>query len=379
MDFEFSENHLMVRDLIKDFVKREVQPGAYDRDQTGNYPMEIVKKLGELGMMGIIVPEQFGGAGLDVTSFCIVIEEISKVDASLGLTLSAHNGLPLGHLLTSGSDALKSKYLPKLASGEQIGAWCLTEPVSGSDALGMNTVAEKKGTNWVINGSKNFITNATVADVFIILAFTDKGKGTRGVSAFVAERGWKGLTIGKPENKLGMRSSDTASITFENLEIPEANVVGNVGEGFIDALKVLDRGRVVIGSLALGIGKGALAEGAKYSKERTAFGKSISEFQAIQWKLADAATQLEAAEVLVYRAAWMHDQKTFAKLESSMAKLFASEAAWSACNQALQIHGGYGYVKEYPVERFFRDVKLCEIGEGTSEIQREVISSLLVA
>ena len=368
----------MVRDMIRDFAQKEIAKGAYERDQTGEFPMEIVKKLGELGMMGIMVPEEFGGAGLDVMSFTLVIEEVARVDASLALTLAAHNGLPCGHLLVGGSDALKRKYLPAMATGEKIGAWGLTEPLSGSDAMGMSTTAVKKGDKWVINGSKNFITNGTVADVFIIMAYTDKSKGSKGISAFVAEKGWKGLHVGKKEDKLGMRSSDTVSLTFENLEIPEENLIGELGQGFVDALKVLDRGRVVIGALALGIGKAALHEGAKYSKERTAFGKPISNFQAISWMIADSAAELEAAEVLLYQAAWMHDEKLFAKKESSMGKLYASEAAWRACNKALQIHGGYGYVKEYPVERFFRDVKLCEIGEGTSEIQREVIAAQLL-
>lgn len=379
MQFDLSENHIMIRDMIRDFAQKEIAKGAYERDQTGEFPTEIVKKLGELGMMGIMVPEEFGGSGLDVLSFALVIEEVAKVDASLALTLAAHNGLPCGHLLVAASEQLKKKYLPSMATGQKIGAWCLTEPLSGSDALSMNTVATKKGDTWVINGTKNFITNGTEADVFIIMAFTDKSKGNKGVTAFVAEKGWKGLHVGKKEDKLGMRSSDTVGLTFENLEIPEENIVGSIGQGFVDALKVLDRGRVVIGALALGIGKAALHEGAKYSKERTAFGKPISEFQAISWMIADSAAELEAAEVLLHKAAWMHDEKQFAKKESSMAKLYASEAAWRACDKALQIHGGYGYVKEYPVERFYRDIKLCEIGEGTSEIQREVIASQLLS
>ena len=379
MRFDLSENHAMIRDMIRDFAQKEVKPGAQKRDETGEFPFEIVQKLGELGMMGIVVPEEFGGAGLDVSSFAIVVEEIARVDASLALTLAAHNGLPCGHLLVGGNDALKKKYLPDLAAGRKIGAWGLTEPLSGSDALGMNTVAVKKGDRWVINGSKNFITHGTVGDVFVIMAYTDRTQGSRGVSAFVAEKGWKGLLVGKQEDKMGMRSSDTTSLAFEDLEIPEENVVGEIGSGFVDALKVLDRGRVIIGALALGIGKAALEEGARYSKERTAFGKRIADFQAISWMIADAATELEAADGLIYRAAWMHDEKKFAKKESSMAKLWASEAAWRACNKALQIHGGYGYVKEYPVERFFRDVKLCEIGEGTSEIQREVIAAQILS
>lgn len=375
MDFELSENHLMIRDMVREFAEKEIKPGAFERDETGAFPFDLCKKLGELGLMGIIVPEEYGGAGLDVTSFALAEEEIARHDGSLALTVASHNGLCSGHILLGGSDALKKKYLPVLATGEKLGAWCLTEPGSGSDALGMKTTAVKKGDRWILNGSKAFVTQGSVAETYVILARTDKSKGSRGVTGFVVEKGWKGFVAGKKENKMGLCSSDTTALTFENLEIPEENVLGEIGQGFIDALKVLDRGRVIIGAMALGLGRAALEDSARYAKERKAFGKPISEFQAIQWMLADSQTELEAARLLVYRAAWLHDQKKFAKKESSMAKLFASEAAWKACNRGVQIHGGYGYVKEYAVERYFRDVKLCEIGEGTSEIQREVISS----
>jgi alkylation response protein AidB-like acyl-CoA dehydrogenase len=315
---------------------------------------------------------------MDVTSFAIAVEEVARHDGSLALTVASHNGLCCGHLSAAGNDALKKKYLPSLASGEKLGAWCLTEPGSGSDALAMKTTAVKKGDRWVLNGSKNFITQGSVGDLYVILAHTEKSKGSRGVTAFVAEKGWKGLNIGKKELKMGLRSSDTAALSFENLEIPEENILGTVGSGFIDALKVLDRGRVIIGAMALGLGRGALEEATKYSKERQAFGQPISNFQGIQWMLADSAMELEASRMLVYRAAWMHDHGMYAKNESSMAKLYASEAAMKACHRGIQVFGGYGYVKEYPVERYFRDVKLCEIGEGTSEIQRDVIASQIL-
>lgn len=368
----------MIRELVRDFAKNEVATGAIDRDENCTFPMELCRKAGELGLMGILVPEEFGGAAMDVTSFAIAIEEVARYDGSLALSLQANNGLSCGHILSAGSAELKKKYLPDLASGQKLGAWCLTEPGSGSDALAMKTTAVKKGDRWVINGSKNFITHGTYGDVYVILAKTDSAKGTRGVTAFVAEKGWKGLNIGKKEDKLGMRASDTTSLSFENLEIPEANVLGEVGNGFVDALKILDRGRAVIAALALGLGRAALEDSVVYAKQRHAFGKTISEFQAIQWMIADSTVELEASKMLTYRACWMHDNGMFAKKESSMAKLYTSEAAWRACHRGIQIHGGYGYVKEYPVERYYRDVKLCEIGEGTSEIQREVIASQII-
>jgi alkylation response protein AidB-like acyl-CoA dehydrogenase len=378
MDFSWDENHRMIRETVRGFVRDEVVAGAQERDETGEFPFDLVAKLGELGLMGIMVPETYGGAGMDVTSFAIAVEELARHDASLALTVASHNGLCQGHFLMAGSEELKKRYLPGLASGKKLGAWALTEPSSGSDALGMKTTAVRKGDRWVLNGAKNFITQGSVGDVYVILAFTDKTKGTHGVSAFVAEEGWKGLQIGKKEDKLGCRSSDTAALAFTELEIPAENLLGKEGEAFVDTLKILDKGRIIIGAMALGIGKQALAEAAAYSKERRAFGGPIADLQAVQWMLADSATELEAAEKLVYHAAWMADRGTYSKKESSMAKLYASEAAWRACNRAVQVHGGYGYVKEYPVERFLRDIKICQIGEGTSEIQREVIASELL-
>lgn len=378
MDFQLDENHQMIRNMVRQFALEEVKPGAEARDETGEFPFDLVKKLSELGLMGIMVPDELGGAEMDVTSFAIIVEELARHDGSLALTVASHNGLGTGHILTFGSDALKKKYLPGMASGEKLAAWGLTEPSSGSDALGMKTTAVKDGDHWVLNGSKNFITQGSVGDVYVVLAVTDKDKGTHGVSAFVLEKGWEGFTIGGKEDKYGCRSSDTASLSFVKVKVPQENMIGQEGEAFVDTLKILDRGRVIIAAMALGLGKQALEDAAKYSKEREAFSQPIANFQAIQWMLADSAAELEAAEKLIQQAAWLHDQKKFAKKESSMAKLYASEAAWRACNRAIQIHGGYGYVKEYPVERYVRDVKLCEIGEGTSEIQREVIAAQLL-
>jgi len=373
MDFAYSDNHMMIKDMVDEFAKKEIEPGAIARDEKSEFPLEICRKLGELGLMGILVPEEYGGSGMDVTSFALAVETIGRYDGSTALSVQAHNGLTCGHLLVAGSEGLKKKYLPKLATAEHLGAWCLTEPGSGSDASGMKTTAVKKGDRWIINGSKNFITHGTYGDVFIIMANTDPAKGNKGITAFVAEKDWKGLHIGKKENKLGMRASDTTALTFEDLEIPEENMLGELNRGFVDTMKILDRGRAVIAALALGIGRGALEESTKYAKERKAFGKSISNFQAIQWMIADSFTELQAAKVLVQKACWLHDHKRYAKKESSQAKLYASEAAHRACHRGVQIHGGYGYVSEYPVERYWRDAKLCEIGEGTSEIQRELI------
>lgn len=374
MDFDLNENHKMIQNMVREFAQNEIKPGATQRDQSKEFPMDICKKLGELGLMGLTVEEKFGGSEMDVTSFAIVVEEVAKVDGSVALTIASHNGLCCGHISLAGNDEQKQKYLPKLASAEHLGAWCLTEPGSGSDALAMKTTATLDGDEYIINGSKMFITQGTVAQTYVVLANTIIDGENKGPSAFVVERNSKGLTPGKPEDKLGLRSSDTASVSFDHVRVSKDNLLGEVGHGFKDALKILDKGRVVIGSMALGLGKAALEEATKYSIERTAFGKPISKFQAIQWKLADAATELEVADVLLRRASSLHDKKQYAKKESSMAKLYASEAAWRACNMAIQVHGGYGYVSEYPVERFYRDVKLCEIGEGTSQIQREVIS-----
>jgi hypothetical protein len=333
-----------------------------------------VKKLGAMGLLGVIIPTEYGGAGLGYVDYVLAIEELSAVDGSLGLTVAAHNSLGTNHIFLTGTEAQKRNYLPRLASGEWLAAWGLTEPGSGSDASNARTTAVKKGDRYVLNGNKTFITNGRYADVAVVIAVTDKGKGTHGLSAFAVEKGTKGFRPGKKENKLGLRASDTSELIFEDCEIPEQNLLGAEGEGFIDAMRVLDGGRISIAALALGIGRGALEAALKYVKERRQFGKPIAEFQGIQWKLADMATELDAARLLTLRAAVMKDAGRKVTRESSMAKLFSSEVAVRICDEAVQLFGGYGFIKDYPAEKFYRDVKLCTIGEGTSEIQRMIIA-----
>jgi alkylation response protein AidB-like acyl-CoA dehydrogenase len=378
MNFELTEDQIAIRDLARDFAQNELQPHAARWDIEGVFPPEILPKLAELGFMGLTVPEEYSGAGLDMLSAALVIEEIAKVCGSTALTLCAHNGLGTGHLFAFGSEEQKKKYIPDLATGKKVGAWGLTEPGSGSDAAGMKTRAEKVDGGWIINGSKNFITNGAMADVLVILANTNPEKKQKGITAFMIEKNTPGFTAGKHEDKLGCRASETVPLTFENMKVSDDQVVGKVDHGFIDTLQILDKGRISIGAMALGLGQGALDAATKYAKEREQFGQAISRFQAIQWKIADMATELEAARSLVYRAAWNQSQGKTTNQESAMAKLYASEAASKACNDAIQIHGGYGYIKEYPVGRFMRDVKICEIGEGTSEVQRMVISRNLL-
>jgi alkylation response protein AidB-like acyl-CoA dehydrogenase len=327
-----------------------------------------------MGLLGIIFPPDYGGAGLGYVDYALAIEELSAVDGSIGLTIAAHNSLGSNHIFLAGNEAQKRKYIPLLAAGEWLAAWALTEPGSGSDASNARTTAVKKGDRYILNGTKNFITNGHYADVTVVIAVTDKTQGTHGLSAFAVEKGTKGFRAGKKENKLGLRASDTAELIFEDCEIPEENLLGKPGEGFIDAMRVLDGGRISIAALSLGIGRGALDAALKYVKERRQFGKAIAEFQGIQWKLADMATELDAARLLTQRAAVLKDAGRKVTRESSMAKLFASEVAVSICEQAVQLFGGYGFIKDYPVEKFYRDVKLCTIGEGTSEIQRMVIA-----
>lgn len=378
MKFELSEDHQSIRNLARDFAERELGPYAAKWDEEGIFPREVVPKLASVGFMGLTIPEKYGGAGLDVLSAAIVHEEVARVCGSTALTLAAHNGLCPSHILHFGTEAQRQKYMPDLATGKKIGAWGLTEPGSGSDASGLRTRAVKSGEGFVINGSKAFITHGSVGDVYLILASTDPEKRQKGITAFVIERGTPGLQGQKPEDKLGCRASDTAEVTLENVKVSNDQVVGELNMGFIDTLKILDKGRIIIGAMALGLGQAALDASIKYAKEREQFGKPIADFQAIQWKIANMATEIEAARMLVYRAAVKQGKGERSTMESSMAKLFASEAASRACNEAIQIHGGYGYIKEYPVERYFRDVKLCEIGEGTSEIQRLVISRNLI-
>ncbi|MGB8421547.1 acyl-CoA dehydrogenase family protein, partial [Paraburkholderia sp.] len=342
------------------------------------FPRDVVNELGHMGLLGITTPTDLDGSGMGAIETAIVVEEVARGDGSLALTVASHNGLCTGHINLAGSPAQKEKYVRPLARGEKLGAWALTEPGSGSDAAGMLTTAVRQGDHWVLNGSKIFITQGTVGDTYVVLTSTNKEKGTKGITAFIVEKGVPGFEQRPLKDKLGMRSSDTAVLTFDQVKIPDAQRLGKEGEGFIDTLKILDRGRITIGALAVGLARGALEEARKYAMDRKQFGKPIAEFQAIQWKLADMATELEAARLLVHRAAWLCDQgKPFSK-EASMGKLFASEAAMRATDEAVQIHGGYGYTSEFQVERYMRDAKLCTIGEGTSEVQRMVIARLLL-
>ncbi len=375
MDFELSEQHQLLRASVREFCEREVRPHAKQWDEDERFPHEIVPKLAELGLLGIRIPEEYGGAAMDTLSYAICVEECARVDGSLALTVASHNGLGTSHILSFGSDAQKRKYLPKAASGEWLAAWALTEPGSGSDSAGMQTTAVRDGDDWLINGTKMFITQGSVGGFCVVLARTNKAvPPQRGITAFVVDRGTAGFSASKKLEKYGCRSSDTVELTFDNVRVPDDSRVGAVDQGFYDTMKILDRGRISIAAMALGLGRGALGAALEYAKDRRAFGKAIAEFQAIQWKLADSQTELDAAELLIRRAAWLCDLGRPYAPEASMAKLFASEAATRACNEALQIHGGYGYTREFDVERHLRDVKLCEIGEGTSEVQRMVIA-----
>lgn len=374
LSFDLTEDQTMIRDSVRDFADRHIAPGVIERDNLKKFPHEIVKMLAEQGLMGIYHEEQYGGAGFDVVSFCLALEEIGRWDASLALTVASHTSLGSGHIALAGNHEQKLKFLTPLARGEKLAAWCLTEPGSGSDASGMKTTAVKEGDSWIINGSKIFITQGSVGDTYVVLAKTDPTKGTKGISAFIVERSMEGVKPGEPMHKLGMNSSDTTEVVFDNVKIPAGNLLGELGMGFVDTMKVLDGGRIGIGALSVGIARGALEESMKYAKERKQFGRSIGDFQAIEHKMVNMAVEIEAARLLVHKAAWLKDQgRPFTK-EASMAKLFASEMAERATLDAVQIHGGYGYTKEYHVERFMRDVKLMTIGEGTSEIQRLILA-----
>jgi alkylation response protein AidB-like acyl-CoA dehydrogenase len=375
MDFSHSEHHELLRKTVRDFAQKEVLPHARKWDEEERFPKEIVPKLAELGLLGIRIPEEYGGSGMDMTSYAICVEEIARCDGSLALTVASHNGLGTGHILAFGNDVQKKKYLSKATTGEWLAAWALTEPGSGSDSAGLRTTARREGNNWIINGTKMFITQGSVGGFCVVLARTNSDVAKqKGITAFVVEHGTKGFTASKHLEKLGCRSSDTVELTFDNVEVGDEQRVGEIDHGFTDTMKILDRGRISIAAMALGLGYGVLEMAIAYSKDRKQFNKPISDFQAIQWMLADMKTELDAASLLTYRAAWLADQgRPFTK-EASMAKLFASEASSRACNKALQIHGGYGYTREFHVERHLRDAKICEIGEGTSEVQRIVIA-----
>jgi len=373
--FGLTAEQEQLRKEIRSFAEREVKPHVAEWDEKSEFPHEVVKKLGAMGLMGVIFPESLGGAGMGYVEYVLAVEELSRVDGSVGIIVASHNSLCTNHIMLAGNDEQRKRWVTKLASGEWLGAWGLTEPGSGSDAGGMRTTAVHKGDRWVLNGSKTFITNGRYANCALVLALTDKAKGTHGgISAFLLERGTKGFRPGKKENKLGLRASDTSELIFEDCEVPAENLVGKEGEGFRDAMRVLDGGRISIAALSLGMARGALDAAVEYAQQRRQFGKAISEFQAIQFKFADMATELDAAWLLTMRAAQMKDKGQRVTRESAMAKLYASEAACRICDAGVQIHGGYGFIKDYPAEKFYRDVRLCPIGEGTSEIQRMVIA-----
>src|SRR6201997_1228905 len=378
LHFGLNENQTMIADMIRKFGKEHILPKMMEWDESQHFPVEVFKKMGELGLMGVLVPTEYGGSGFSYTEYVTAVSELGKICGSIALSMAAHNSLCTGHILAFGNEEQKKKYLPKLATAEGIGAWGLTETGTGSDAGGMNTVAVKDGDHYVINGSKNFITHAISGDVAVVIVRTGEKGDSHGMTAFIIEKGTKGFASGKKENKLGMRASETAELIFTDCRVHEKQILGKVGDGFVQAMKVLDGGRISIASLSLGIAKGAYEAALKYSKERKQFGKAISEFQAIQWKLADMATEIDAARLLTMRAAAMKDAGMKTTQESSMAKLYASEVAVKCASEGVQIHGGYGFIKDYPAEKYYRDVKLCTIGEGTSEIQRLVIARQLL-
>ncbi|WP_072879928.1 acyl-CoA dehydrogenase family protein [Flagellimonas taeanensis] len=374
MNFDYSETQKMVAESARDFAQQYILPHVMKWDEAQTFPVEVFKKAGEFGFMGVLVPEELGGSGLGYHEYIAILEEISKVDPSIGLSVAAHNSLCTNHILSFGNEEQKHRWIPKLATAEWIGAWGLTEHNTGSDAGGMNTTAVKDGDDWVLNGAKNFITHGKSGDIAVVIARTGEKGDSHGMTAFAVEKGTPGFTSGKKENKLGMRASETAELIFSDCRIPDANRLGEVGDGFVQSMKVLDGGRISIGALSLGIAKGAYEAALKYSKERVQFGKPICEFQGISFKLADMATEIEASELLLHKAAFLKNEgRPMTKL-SAMSKMYASEVCVKVANEAVQIHGGYGYTKDFPVEKFYRDSKLCTIGEGTTEIQKLVIS-----
>lgn len=379
MEFGFSEDQDLLRRTVREFAEAEIRPTMMEFDESQEFPRETMRKCGELGFLGVLFPEELGGAGMGYAEYVVVVEELSRVDGSIGISVAAHNSLCTNHVFSHGSDEQRKRYIPKLASGEWIGAWSLTEPTAGSDAAGTRTVAVQDGNDWILNGSKTFTTHGSVGDLTVVFAVTDPGKGNKGISAFAIEAGTPGFHPGKKENKMGLRASDTAEVVMEDCRIPSSQMLGQRGMGFVDAMKILDGGRISIAALALGMGRGAYEAALKYSREREQFGRPVGDFQAIRFMLADMATKLEAAGLLTYKAAWMKDNRMRTTRNSAMAKLYASEAGVWVADRALQIFGGYGYVKDYPAEKFYRDMKLCTIGEGTSEIQRMVIARQLIA
>ena len=379
MDFSFTDEQQQLRRTVREFAEAEIAPNVMEWDEASHFPAEIIPKLADLGLLGVIFPEEYGGSGLGYIEYVIAIEELSRVDGSIGIIVAAHNSLCTNHIYKFGSEEQKKKFVEPLASGKKLGCWSLTEPEAGSDAGGTRTTATGANGNWVMNGAKTFTTNGHYADVCVAMAVTNKEKGSHGISAFILEKGMAGFHPGKKENKLGLRASDTSEVIFSDCRVPAANLLGAEGQGFINSLQILDGGRISIAALGLGMAQGAFEAALKYSKQRKQFGKAISEFQGIQFKLADMATQIEAARMLTYRAAWLADRGDARfTAESSMAKLFASEVAVKVADQALQVFGGYGFIKDYPAEKYYRDVKLCTIGEGTSEIQRMVIARQLL-
>jgi len=378
LDFQLNEEQLHLKKSVREFATREIAPHVMKWDEASEFPLATIKELGKLGLMGAIFPHELGGAAMGYVEYVTAIEELSRVDGSIGIIVAAHTSLCTNHIFLAGNEAQKKKYVSKLATAEFIGAWGLTEPSSGSDAGSARMTGTRTKGGWLLNGTKTFITNGHYADVAVVLAVTDRTAHTHGLSAFIVEKGTKGFRAGKKENKLGLRASDTSELIFEDCFVPSENLLGGEGNGFIDAMRVLDGGRISIAALGLGMAVGAYEAALKYSKERHQFGKPISEFQAIQWKLADMATEIEAARLLTLRAASMKDAGMKTTLESSMAKLYSSEVAVKCANEGVQVHGGYGFIKDYPAEKFYRDVKLCTIGEGTSEIQRLVIARQLL-
>jgi alkylation response protein AidB-like acyl-CoA dehydrogenase len=378
IDFELTEEMKMLKQTARDFAESEIRPVVMKYDEAQEFPADIVKKMAGLGFLGATIPSELGGAGLSPLEFVIIMEEISRVDPSVGLIIAAHSGLCLHHIVTYGNERQKKQYVPDLATGKKIGSWCLTEPGSGSDSSGLKSTAVRDGDFYVLNGTKSFITNGTVASTYVVLVKTDPSKGNKGISSFIVEREMKGVSVGKKENKLGMRASDTAVMLFDEVKVPKSNLIGNEGDGFKQALGVLDSGRVGVAALSVGLGQGALDAGLKYAKERQAFGKPIVDFQGIQFKLADMATEIQAARLMTYRAAMAEAKGEDLNMLGAYAKLYASEAAVRAATEAVQIHGGYGYIKDFPVEKFYRDSKLLTIGEGTSEVQKIVISKNLL-